>query len=97
MVADRYAFFIDFFKNFYSSDLLLGKRVSDQSSILIGSTKLPELPPELAHRFVRHDLALKDIKAGLIIDLIPNAIPLGSLLCLLCVGPFSSTVLLSPQ
>jgi hypothetical protein len=37
--------------------------------------KLPELPPELAYRFVGHDLALKDIKAGLIIDLIPNAIP----------------------
>jgi hypothetical protein len=37
--------------------------------------KLPELPPELAYRFVGHDLALKDIKAGLIVDLIPNAIP----------------------
>ncbi len=37
--------------------------------------KLPELPPELAYRFVGRDLALKDIKAGLIVDLIPNAIP----------------------
>jgi hypothetical protein len=37
--------------------------------------KLPELPPELAYRFVGQDLALKDIKAGLIVDLIPNAIP----------------------
>ena len=37
--------------------------------------KLPELPPELAYRFVGHDLALKDTKASLIVDLIPNAIP----------------------
>jgi len=31
VVADRYAFFTDFFKNFYNSDLLLGKRVSEQA------------------------------------------------------------------
>lgn len=37
--------------------------------------KLPELPPELAYRFVGRDLVLKDIKAGLVVDLIPNAIP----------------------
>jgi non-heme chloroperoxidase len=30
VVADRYAFFTDFFKNFYNADLLLGKRVSEQ-------------------------------------------------------------------
>ena len=36
--------------------------------------KLPELPPELAYRFVGRDLALKDVKAGLIVDLIPKAI-----------------------
>src|SRR5437867_9616373 len=30
IVADRYAFFTDFFKNFYNTDLLLGKRVSQQ-------------------------------------------------------------------
>jgi non-heme chloroperoxidase len=28
--ADRYAFFTDFFKNFYNTDALLGERVSDQ-------------------------------------------------------------------
>jgi hypothetical protein len=37
--------------------------------------KLPELPPELAYRIVGRDLTLKDTKAGLIVDLIPNAIP----------------------
>ena len=31
VAADRYAFFTDFFKNFYNTDLLLGKRVSEQT------------------------------------------------------------------
>src|ERR1035441_5582527 len=31
IVADRYAFFGEFFKNFYNTDLLLGKRVSEQT------------------------------------------------------------------
>ncbi len=29
--ADRYAFFTEFFKNFYNSDALLGKRISEQA------------------------------------------------------------------
>ena len=29
--ADRYAFFTEFFKNFYNTDMLLGKRVSEQA------------------------------------------------------------------
>jgi hypothetical protein len=37
--------------------------------------KLPELPQELAYRFVGRDLTLIDIEARLIVDLIPNAIP----------------------
>ncbi|MGJ5814806.1 alpha/beta fold hydrolase [Paludibaculum fermentans] len=31
IVADRYGFFASFFKNFYNADLLLGKRVSEQT------------------------------------------------------------------
>src|ERR1035437_6649905 len=31
VATDRYAFFTDFFKNFYNTDLLLGKRVSEQA------------------------------------------------------------------
>jgi non-heme chloroperoxidase len=31
IVADRYAFFAEFFKNFYNTDSLLGKRVSEQA------------------------------------------------------------------
>src|SRR5205809_364776 len=30
VAADRYVFFTEFFKNFYNTDLLLGKRVSEQ-------------------------------------------------------------------
>jgi non-heme chloroperoxidase len=41
--ADRYAFFSEFFKNFYNTDVLLGKRVSQQAvdasmSVAIGSS-----------------------------------------------------------
>jgi non-heme chloroperoxidase len=31
VVADRYAFFTEFFKNFYNTDVYLGKRVSEQA------------------------------------------------------------------
>jgi non-heme chloroperoxidase len=31
VTGDRYAFFTEFFKNFYNTDLLLGKRVSEQA------------------------------------------------------------------
>ena len=31
VAADRYVFFTEFFKNFYNTDLLLGKRVSEQT------------------------------------------------------------------
>ena len=31
VAADRYAFFSEFFKNFYNTDLLLGKRVSEET------------------------------------------------------------------
>jgi non-heme chloroperoxidase len=31
VAADRYAFFGEFFKNFYNTDLLMGKRVSEQA------------------------------------------------------------------
>ena len=31
VAADRYAFFTDFFKNFYNADVFLGKRISEQA------------------------------------------------------------------
>jgi hypothetical protein len=36
---------------------------------------LPRLPPELEYRIVGHDLILRDAKANLVVDLVPNAIP----------------------
>ena len=36
---------------------------------------LPRLPPELRYGFVGRDLILWDAQAGLIVDLVPNAIP----------------------
>jgi hypothetical protein len=36
---------------------------------------LPKLPPELEYRVVGHYLVLRDSKANLILDYIPNAIP----------------------
>jgi len=35
---------------------------------------LPRLQPEVEYRVIGHDLALLDVKANLIVDLIPNAI-----------------------
>jgi hypothetical protein len=37
--------------------------------------RLPELPPELTYRILGHALTLQDVKARLIVDFIPNAIP----------------------
>jgi len=38
-------------------------------------SRLPQLPQVLAYRIVGRDLALKDTKAGLIVDPIPNVVP----------------------
>jgi hypothetical protein len=37
--------------------------------------RLPELPHDLVYRIVGHALTLQDVKARLIVDFIPNAIP----------------------
>ena len=36
---------------------------------------LPPLPPELAYQFVGRDLILWDVHAGLIVDIVPDAVP----------------------
>ncbi len=48
VVADRYAFFTEFFKNFYNTDVLLDKRVSEQAvraswNIAVGSSATASL------------------------------------------------------
>ena len=65
--ADRYAFFTDFFKNFYNTDVLLGKRVSDQAvdaswNVAIGSSATASL--ECVHTWYtdfRQDLDRIDV------------------------------------
>jgi non-heme chloroperoxidase len=67
IVADRYAFFTDFFKNFYNSDLLLGKRVSEQViqsswNVAAGSSAIASLAcVPTWHEDFRNDLARIDV------------------------------------
>lgn len=65
--ADRYAFFTEFFKNFYNADLLLGKRVSEQAiqnswdvATMSSATATVACIPTW-HTDFRHDLARFDI------------------------------------
>src|ERR1700726_1942258 len=67
VVADRYAFFTDFFKNFYNTDLLLGKRVSEQAvqaswNIAAGASATASLACVATwHEDFRKDLARVDV------------------------------------
>jgi len=67
VVADRYAFFTEFFKNFYNTDVHLGKRVSEQAvqaswntaAISSATASLACVPTW--HEDFRHDVAKIDI------------------------------------
>ncbi len=67
VVADRYTFFTDFFKNFYNTDLLLGKRVSEQAvqaswNVAAGASATASLAcVPTWHEDFRNDLARIDI------------------------------------
>src|SRR6201998_456135 len=67
VAADRYAFFTDFFKNFYNSDLLLGKRVREQVvqarwNIAAGASATASLAcVPTWHEDFREDLARIDV------------------------------------
>lgn len=67
--ADRYAFFSEFFKNFYNTDLLGGKRVSEQVvqaswNIAAGASPVASLEcVDTWHEDFRKDLARVDIPA----------------------------------
>jgi non-heme chloroperoxidase len=67
IVADRYAFFADFFKNFYNLDLLLGKRVSDQVvqsswNVAAGSSAIASFAcVSTWHEDFRNDVAAIDV------------------------------------
>jgi non-heme chloroperoxidase len=67
VAADRYAFFTEFFKNFYNTDLLLGKRVSEQVvqaswNIAAGASATASLASVPTwHEDFRKDLARVDV------------------------------------
>jgi non-heme chloroperoxidase len=67
VAADRYAFFTEFFKNFYNTDLLLGKRVSEQVvqgswNIAAGASATASLAcVPTWHEDFRKDLARVDV------------------------------------
>ena len=67
VAADRYAFFTEFFKNFYNLDLLLGKRVSEQTvqaswNVAAGASATASLACVATwHEDFRKDLARIDI------------------------------------
>jgi non-heme chloroperoxidase len=64
---DRYAFFTEFFKNFYNADLLLGKRVSEQAieaswNVAVTSSAIASLASvDTWHEDFRQDLAKIDV------------------------------------
>jgi non-heme chloroperoxidase len=67
VAADRYAFFTEFLKNFYNTDVLLGKRVSEQTvqaswNIAAGSSATASLACVATwHEDFRPDLARVDV------------------------------------
>ena len=69
IVADRYAFFTEFFKNFYNTDLLLGKRVSEQAvqsswNVAAGASATASLAcVPTWHEDFRKDLSRIDVPA----------------------------------
>jgi non-heme chloroperoxidase len=67
VAADRYAFFTEFFKNFYNTDNFLGKRVSEQAvqaswNIAAGASSTASLAcVPTWHEDFRQDLARVDV------------------------------------
>jgi non-heme chloroperoxidase len=69
VAADRYAFFTEFFKNFYNTDVLLGKRVSEQAvqaswNVAASASAMASLACVATwHEDFRDDLARIDVPA----------------------------------
>jgi non-heme chloroperoxidase len=67
VTADRYAFFTEFFKNFYNTDLLLNKRVTEQAvqaswNLAAGSSATASLACVATwHEDFREDLSAVDV------------------------------------
>jgi len=84
VARDRYAFFTEFFKNFYNTDVLLGQRVTDQvveaswniaaaSSATASSACVPTW-----HEDFRQDLARIDVPALVIHGDADRIVPIGA-------------------
>ena len=69
MATDRYAFFSEFFKNFFNTDVLLGQRVSEQAvqaswNIAAGASPIASVAcVPTWHEDFRQDLARIDVPA----------------------------------
>ena len=67
MAADRYVFFTEFYKNFYNTDQLLGKRVSEEVvkaswNIAVGASAIASLAcVPTWHEDFRKDLERVDV------------------------------------
>ena len=84
IVADRYAFFTEFFKNFYNADLLLGKRVSEQViqaswNIAAGASATASLACVATwHEDFRKDLTRVDVPTLVIHGDADRILPIGA-------------------
>jgi len=84
VAADRYAFFTEFFKNFYNTDVLLGKRVSEQAvqaswNIAAGASATASLAcVPTWHEDFRKDLTRVDVPALVIHGDADRILPIGA-------------------
>ena len=84
VAADRYAFFTEFFKNFYNTDVLLGKRVSEAAvqaswNVAAGSSATASLAcVPTWHEDFRKDLARVDVPSLVIHGDADRIVPIGA-------------------
>ena len=84
VAADRYAFFTEFFKNFYNTDLLLGKRVSEQAvqaswNVAAGASATASLAcVPTWHEDFRKDLTRVDVPTLVIHGDADRILPIGA-------------------
>jgi non-heme chloroperoxidase len=84
VAADRYSFFTEFFKNFYNTDVLLGKRVSEQTvqaswNVAAGASATASLAcVPTWHEDFRNDLTHVDVPTLVIHGDADRILPIGA-------------------
>jgi non-heme chloroperoxidase len=84
VTADRYAFFTEFFKNFFNTDVLLGKRVSEQAvqanwNVAAGASATASLAcVSTWHTDFRKDLSRIDVPTLVIHGDADRILPIGA-------------------